>query len=70
LSQTLHLRSRFVAVGRSSARVEQAAWVDGTCVLLAEVVFAHALDGSSAPWPDAAVALLQRLVEESPRARP
>jgi acyl-CoA thioester hydrolase len=65
LSQVMHVRSRFVAVGRSSARVEQAAWVDGACVGLAEVVFAHALDGSSAPWPEEAVTLLQRLIEES-----
>jgi acyl-CoA thioester hydrolase len=65
MNQTLHIRNRFVAVGRSSARVEQAAWVEGTCVLLAEVVFAHALDGASAPWPPAAVELLERVVAES-----
>ena len=70
LSQVLHVRSRFVAVGRSSARVEQAAWVDGTCVLLADVVFAHAKDGTGHPWPDAARALLQRLVAESAALRP
>ena len=62
--------SRFVAVGRSSARVEQAAWVDGTCVLLADVVFAHAREGSAAEWPEAARSLLQRLVDESAALRP
>ena len=70
LSQVLHVRNRFVAVGRSSARVEQAAWVDGTCVLLADVVFAHARDGSSTPWPDGAASLLQRLVDEAAALRP
>ena len=63
LDQVLHVRSRFVAVGRSSARVEQAAWVDGTPVGLAEVVFAHAKDGASTPWPEEAVTLLSSLVE-------
>jgi acyl-CoA thioester hydrolase len=62
LSQVLHVRSRFVAVGRSSARVEQAAWVDGTPVALAEVVFAHAMSGTSAPWPPEARALLESLL--------
>lgn len=69
LSQELHLRSRFVEVGRSSARVEQAAWVDGTCVLLADVVFAHAKEGAGSPWPDGARALLERLVEETAALR-
>jgi hypothetical protein len=45
--------------------VEQAAWVDGTCVGLAEVVFAHAQDGGSAPWPPGARALLDSLVAQS-----
>jgi acyl-CoA thioester hydrolase len=69
LREVLHIRNRFVAVGRSSARVEQAAWVDGTCVLLADVVFAHAKDGSSAPWPDPARALLQELVDAAAALR-
>jgi acyl-CoA thioesterase FadM len=69
MRQVLHIRNRFVAVGRSSARVEQAAWVDGTCVLLADVVFAHALEGASAPWPEEAAAVLQSLVEESAALR-
>ena len=66
VNQVLHVRSRFVGVGRSSARVEQAAWVDGTPVGLAEVVFAHALDGRSVPWPPAAVELLEGLVSRTP----
>jgi acyl-CoA thioester hydrolase len=64
LDQVLHVRSRFVASGRSSARVAQAAWVDGTPVGLAEVVFAHALNGGSAPWNPEAVEVLERLVAE------
>ncbi|HUR50974.1 MAG TPA: acyl-CoA thioesterase [Mycobacteriales bacterium] len=62
---TMHVRSRFVAIGRSSARVEQAAWVDGTPVGLAEVVFAHAMNGSGAPWPPEAVQILEQLIEQS-----
>lgn len=69
VNQVLHLRNRFVSVGRSSARVEQAAWVDGTCVLLADVVFAHARDGVSAPWPAPAVEVLQGLVDASAALR-
>lgn len=66
LREVLHVRSRFVGVGRSSARIEQAAWVDGTPVGLAEVVFAHALDGASAPWPSEARGLLETLVAQRP----
>ena len=65
MNQVLHVRSRMVAVGTASARVEQAAWVDGTCVGLAEVVFAHARDGASEPWPAEAVELLQGAIAES-----
>ena len=70
VNQVLHVRSRMVAVGTASARVEQAAWVDGTCVALAEVVFAHAVDGASAPWPAEAVELLQRVIAEGSALRP
>jgi acyl-CoA thioester hydrolase len=61
LGQTLHVRSRMARVGSGSATVEQAAWVNGTCVGLAEVVFAHSLGGSSAPWPEDARAILEGL---------
>lgn len=70
VNQTLHIRTRFVAVGRSSMRVEQGAWVEGRCVLLSEVVFAHAKDGGSAPWPPAAREMIERLVEDSAALRP
>lgn len=63
VGSSMNVRSRLVHVGRSSARVEQAAWVQGECVGLAEVVFAHALSGRAAPWPEEAVAVLQRLVD-------
>jgi acyl-CoA thioester hydrolase len=58
----LHVRSRLTRVGTSSATVQQAAWQDGACLALAEVVFAHSRDGASAPWPEAAVSVLQSLV--------
>jgi acyl-CoA thioester hydrolase len=61
LGQTLHVRSRMARVGTGSVTVEQAAWVDAACVGLAEVVFAHSVGGSSAPWPDEARAILERL---------
>jgi YbgC/YbaW family acyl-CoA thioester hydrolase len=69
MNEVLHIRNRFVSVGRSSAAVEQAAWVGDRCVLLAEVVFAHALSGGSAPWPDAATRLLDELVAKSTALR-
>ena len=65
----MHVRSRLVHVGRSSARIEQAAWVEGECIGLAEVVFAHAVEGRSTPWPDEAVAVLQRLVDAAAALR-
>lgn len=58
----LHVRSRLLKVGTSSATVEQAAWQDGACLALAEVVFAHSRNGVSAPWPEAAVVVLRALV--------
>ena len=70
MNQVLHVRSRMVGVGTASARVEQAAWVDGTCVALADVVFAHARDGASEPWPADAVELLQRVIAEGEALRP
>jgi acyl-CoA thioester hydrolase len=69
LGSVLHVRSRLVRVGTSSATIEQAAWVDDTCVGLAEVVFAHARDGGSAPWPAAASELLHRLAGEAAALR-
>jgi acyl-CoA thioester hydrolase len=62
LGQTLHVRSRVARAGTGSMTVEQAAWVEGTCVALAEVVLAHSVDGSSAPWPAPAKQVLEGLV--------
>lgn len=61
MGSTLHVRSRMVRVGTSSATVEQCAWRDGEAIGLAEVVFVHTKGGSSAPWPDAAVAVLREM---------
>jgi acyl-CoA thioester hydrolase len=61
LGQVLHVRSRLARVGTSSVVVEQGAWVDGTCVGLAEVVFAHSVGGASAPWPDRPRSILEGL---------
>ena len=58
---TLHVRTRLARVGTGSATVEQGAWVDGTCIGLAECVFAHSKDGAGAPWPEAARAVLESL---------
>jgi acyl-CoA thioesterase FadM len=69
MNEVLHIRNRFVRVGRSSAQVEQAAWVGDRCVLLADVVFAHALHGGSAPWPEEASTLLDELVAKSAALR-
>jgi acyl-CoA thioester hydrolase len=69
MNEVLHIRNRFVRLGRSSAQVEQAAWVGERCVLLSDVVFVHALQGSSAPWPDEAVELLTDLVATSTARR-
>jgi acyl-CoA thioester hydrolase len=49
----LHIRARVVSVGRSSMHQEQAAWQNGQCVALAEVVAVHRRDGAVAEWPDA-----------------
>jgi len=62
LGQTLHVRSRMAKVGTASMTAEQAAWVDGTCVALAEVVLAHSVQGASAPWSDPARTILRGMV--------
>lgn len=49
----LHIRARVMTVGRSSMHQEQAAWQNGQCVALAEVVAVHRRDGVVAEWPDA-----------------
>ena len=49
----LHVRTRVARIGRSSVTLEQAAWQDGACIALAEVVLVHAIGGRSAPLPDA-----------------
>ena len=69
MNEVLHIRTRFLRVGRSSMHVEQAAWVGEKCVLLSDVVLAHALNGTSAPWPDEALTLLEELVASSTEAR-
>lgn len=61
MGTTLHVRSRMVRVGTSSATVEQAAWRDGEPIGLAEVVFVHTKDGAAAPWSDGAVAVLREM---------
>lgn len=58
MGTTLHVRSRMVRVGTSSATVEQAAWREGEPIGLAEVVFVHTKNGTAAPWSEAAVAVL------------
>jgi acyl-CoA thioester hydrolase len=62
LGQTLHVRSRMARAGTSSATTEQAAWVEGTCVALAEVVFAHGRGGASAPWSPPPRAILEGML--------
>ena len=69
MNEVLHIRTRFLGVGRSSMQVEQGAWVGDKCVLLSDVVLAHALNGTSAPWPDTALTLLEELVASSTAAR-
>lgn len=58
----LHIRARVVSIGRSSMRQEQAAWQNGKCVALAEVIAVHRRDGVVAEWPDA-VRELWRLLQ-------
>jgi acyl-CoA thioester hydrolase len=69
LNQVLQVRSRIVAVGSASACVEQATWVDGTCVALTKVIVAHAREGVSAPWPEEVVELLGRVIAEGEALR-
>lgn len=59
LGAVLHVRSRVGRIGTSSTTMEQAAWVDDSCVALAEVVFVHLDDSGSAPWPEAAREVLE-----------
>lgn len=61
MGSTLHVRSRILRVGTSSATVEQGAWRDGEPIGLAEAVFVHTLGGAAAPWPEAAVAVLREM---------
>src|SRR4051794_24911387 len=49
----LHIRARVCSVGRSSMHQEQAAWQNGQCVALAEVVAVHRREGVVAEWPEA-----------------
>jgi acyl-CoA thioester hydrolase len=48
----LHIRVRVTSVGRSSMHQQQAAWQNGECVGLAEVVAVHRREGTVAEWPD------------------
>jgi acyl-CoA thioester hydrolase len=58
----LLIRSRLGRVGKTSIVEEQAAWQDGRCVALAEVVSAiRGEDGGPAPVPTDAIELLQRI---------
>jgi acyl-CoA thioester hydrolase len=48
----LHVRTRLAALGRTSLTEHQAAWQQGRCVALAEIVAVYRHDGAAAPWPD------------------
>lgn len=61
LGSPLHVRSRLTRIGTSSVTLEQAAWVEGECVGLAEVVLVHTRDAVAAPWTAEAVAVLKGL---------
>jgi acyl-CoA thioester hydrolase len=58
----LLVRSRLGRIGKTSIVEEQAAWQDGRCVAVAEVVSAcRGADGGPAQLDDAAIELLQRI---------
>lgn len=59
--EPLHLRVRVTDIGRTSMTEQAAAWMNGSCVALAEVVFAYRKDGAGAPWPEALLMALKKL---------
>jgi acyl-CoA thioester hydrolase len=58
----LHVRVRGVRLGTSSVVEEQAAWQNGRCVALAEVVMVNVVDGEPAPLSSVMRAALERLL--------
>ena len=62
----LTVGTRLASVGRSSLVEEQAAWQDGACIALCEVVLVR-VDGSGpTPWSEELRAELQQLVAVPP----
>lgn len=57
----LHVRVRISEVRRTSFVEEQAAWQDGQCLALSEVVLVHISDGRPVPVPDRMRAALESL---------
>ncbi|HTR69039.1 MAG TPA: thioesterase family protein [Mycobacteriales bacterium] len=61
LGPPVHVRTRIKQVGRTSMVEEQAAWQDGACIALAEIVGAYRHNGEAAEWPEDLRALLLTL---------
>ncbi|HEX7355776.1 MAG TPA: thioesterase family protein [Mycobacteriales bacterium] len=61
MGETLHVRTRLARIGTSAATLEQAAWQQGACLGLAEVVFVHLIDGRPAPISPAVRAVLESM---------
>jgi acyl-CoA thioester hydrolase len=59
--ETLHVRTRTARVGTSATVLEQAAWQQGECLGLAEVVFVHLVDGHPAPVSPALRTVLESM---------
>ena len=57
----LHVRTRAARIGTASVVEEQAAWQDGECVALAEVVMVYTHDGASTPLTPRMLEVVQRL---------
>lgn len=53
LGASVHVRVRVSRLGASSVVEEMAAWQDGACVALAEVVMVHSLAGRGVPLNEA-----------------
>ncbi|MGH3745135.1 MAG: acyl-CoA thioesterase [Mycobacteriales bacterium] len=59
--ETLHVRTRTARVQTSSTVLEQAAWQQGECLGLAEVVMVHLIDGRPASVTPALRAVLESM---------
>ena len=57
----LHVRTRAARIGTASVVEEQAAWQDGECVSLAEVVMVYTHAGASTPLTPRMLEVVQRL---------